>query len=230
MAKKASKKAIVSCYSAELIRAAAAYAYMRNGRFYRTQDIVEYDGQGNSEIVQKSNKALLRTALNNPDLINQEHYDLANESARIIRGLVFKKLAGAKFDDLTEKVVQDIETEFYPAESAFGIPAFAISLAMTQKHRDEVEQTIAFSDTKHFAKVGERVALTGTVLKSVFSRSYCVYYITVKTDDGNLVWFSLATQLNIGLAIEIRGTVKRLCDDNQTQLTRVKVTTTLAVE
>ena len=72
------------------------------------------------------------------------------------------------------------------------------------------------------APVGHKVTADITVVKSVYSMNYGVYFVTAKTDTKHMVFFSYRDQMATGHRCRIAGTVKAHRDDS-TQLNRVKV-------
>ena len=72
------------------------------------------------------------------------------------------------------------------------------------------------------APVGDKVDLEITVVKSVYSQNYGVYFITAVTPSKQAVFFSFRERLSNGHQCRIRGTVKAH-RENSTQLNRVRV-------
>lgn len=223
-AKKTAEEGMI--YSADQVYAAAAYAHLKNGMVYLAEEkhIVGDD----AVTTHPANKTILQDALENQSVLTEEHYELGREARAIIRGLLFKKLSGEVTSELVNNLLKNVEKEWHHQHDRFGLPAYAIAYAMAKKNRDRVDDEIRFSTSNHFAAVGERVSLSATVLKCNFSKLYGIYYVTVKSDTGNIIWFSLRNEIAPGSNIRLRGSVKRLTNDGQTQLSRVLVLATQA--
>jgi hypothetical protein len=71
-------------------------------------------------------------------------------------------------------------------------------------------------------KVGEKVELSGEVVRSGYTARYGTWFISVITDQNESIWFGYREGLNVDSRISFRGTVKRH-SDRGTQLNRVKV-------
>jgi len=74
----------------------------------------------------------------------------------------------------------------------------------------------------YLAPVGSKVQVTVTVIRSVFSQNYNVFFVTAKTDSRHMVFFSYRDRLEPGHQCAITGTVKAHRDDS-TQLNRVRM-------
>ena len=74
----------------------------------------------------------------------------------------------------------------------------------------------------YLAPVGTKVQAAVTVIRSVFSQNYNVYFVTAKTDSRHMVFFSYRDRLEPGHQCGIAGTVKQHRNDS-TQLNRVRM-------
>jgi hypothetical protein len=72
------------------------------------------------------------------------------------------------------------------------------------------------------ADIGAKVDVEITVVKSVYSQNYSVFFITGITPDRRAVFFSYRDRLANGHQCRIRGTVKAH-RENSTQLNRVRM-------
>jgi hypothetical protein len=88
--------------------------------------------------------------------------------------------------------------------------------------RQTVDQRINFAQGGFISAVGNKVSTSIEVLKSKFSNTYNINFVTGITSSDQVVFFAYKNELAIGKMVDIYGTVKAH-RDNSTQLNRVKV-------
>jgi hypothetical protein len=107
-----------------------------------------------------------------------------------------------------------------------GADRYEIALVTSQirawREGTRMESVLEDVDRAPVADVGDKVSLNVQVVKAVFSTNFNVYFITAKTDQNQMVFFSYREGHDVGQWLTIRGTVKAHRPD-ATQLNRVKV-------
>jgi hypothetical protein len=88
--------------------------------------------------------------------------------------------------------------------------------------RQTVDQRINFARGGFIGAVGKKVSTSVEVLRSVYSHTYNVNFVTGINSDDQVVFFAYKNELPVGKTFDIYGTVKGH-RDNITQLNRVKV-------
>jgi hypothetical protein len=88
--------------------------------------------------------------------------------------------------------------------------------------RQTVDQRVNFAQGGLIGTVGKKVSTSIEVLRSVFSQTYNVNFVTGINSDDQVVFFAYKKDLEAGKMYDIYGTVKGH-RDNTTQLNRVKV-------
>ena len=210
--------------SAEVIWAAAAYADRLNGGEYRKEP--EYalteTNTYTRDIVRHANKHYMWQAIESRTLITTEDRHVGQQAREWVRkNLVVKSLKGT-MSDFDQAVARAVEMD----EFMTGSDRYEIALITSQirawREGTRMETIIADVDHDPLAPVGSKVSVMAQVVKTVFSTNFNVYFVTAKTDDNHLVFFSYRDRLNEGRKIYLRGTVKAHRPD-ATQLNRVRL-------
>ena len=90
------------------------------------------------------------------------------------------------------------------------------------KVREVTQDRIAETSGEPIGNVGEKLQLNVEVIRSVFSKNWNVWFVTVVTEDNHAVFFSNKAEFAPGTKLLIRGTVKAH-KDGQTQFNRVSI-------
>jgi hypothetical protein len=208
-------------YSADDVWAAAAYADRVNGGFYlrEQENIINEDGTWQPG--RQANKRLLAEALANPDLVTDEDRDTGREAWHWHQGRCMLDGLRGQLGDFRKTLFTAVsQTAFLSTETMH----MAVIASQIRAWRQGVMEEQARDDVArgYLADVGAKVRAGITVIRSVFSQNYNVFFVTAKTDSRHIVFFSYRDPMNPGLQCEIAGTVKAHRDDS-TQLNRVKV-------
>ena len=210
--------------SADKIWAAAAYADRVNGGEYRKEP--EYrvlaDGRISDEVVRQANKIHMWNAITDTSRITPADMETGRLALDYVRkSLVIKGLKGtlSEFDQALSHVVE-------MEQFLTGVDRYEIALVTSQirawREGTRMEAVLEDVDRTPVAAIGERVQLDVTVVKAVYSTNYNVYFITAKTDNNQMVFFSYRERLPVGDRREIKGSVKAHRAD-ATQLNRVRI-------
>jgi hypothetical protein len=161
-------------------------------------------------------------AIRSQDLITDEDLrtgQLARDWVR--KNLLIKSLKG-NMSDFDNAVIHSVGMD----EFMTGADRYEIALVTSQirawREGTRMESVLEDVDRAPVADVGDKVSLNVQVVKAVFSTNFNVYFITAKTDQNQMVFFSYREGHDVGQWLTIRGTVKAHRPD-ATQLNRVKV-------
>ncbi len=216
---------------AERVWAAVALAWRVVGNQYLSAPLITYSEQGDELTSTPSNKILVRRILEGESEHQITDADVAqgDEYRRQINALSFAVLMGRKLGEFLTNLVDLAQREEVDLNDRFaiGVLACAPKTAIAERTRAMQDQRLAFANTQHVGKVGERVTATVEVIKSVYSQQWNTFYITAITETDQAVWFAFRKPLELGQKLSIAGTVKRHADNGQTQLNRVTVKSTL---
>ena len=210
--------------SAEVVWAAAAYADRINGGEYRKEP--EYrvlaDGRISDEVVRQANKIHMWNAITDTSRITPADMETGRLALDFVRkSLVMKGLRGnmSEFDQSLSHVVE--MEQFLTGADRYEI-ALVTSQIRAWREGTRMEAVLEDVDRTPVAAIGDRVELDVTVVKAVYSTNYNVYFITAKTDNNQMVFFSYREKLPVGEFRNIKGSVKAHRAD-ATQLNRVRV-------
>ena len=226
MARRAKEVTNAVSYQAEQVWAAAAYADRINGSTYESETRFEYDENGQVIGTIKANKIILAEALASGQTFSAEDFQEGRSARQQVQSLAFKVLAGQRLSDFLSKMLDCAQFETVKSTDRFvlGIIAYSITSARRLKEREAREQLLAFANSTHIGKVGERVTLPNVrIVKSIFSQQWNTFYITGLAEDQRVVWFALRKPLDLDSVVTVTGTVKRHAENGQTQLNRAKV-------
>lgn len=219
--RKTSKPApvVTESFLAEDVWAAAYAATQVNGGLYHKTDIHDETG-----VKARANRTIMMQYLTGELTLS----DLDREGGRLckeyLRGrILFDILKGKPINDFQQSVNKACElTEFTNLNR--------LDLAIVASQPAAYIKLVASDAISAKARNGQLVGTVGgkfssavTVLKSTFSQTYGVYFITAETIDNNIVFFSYRNDCKIGSKFTVSGTVKRHAPDNITQLNRVKL-------
>lgn len=210
--------------SADIVWAAAAYADRINGGEYRKEReyLVRADGTLTDQVVREPNKIYMWQAIQGRELLTDADRETGRQARDwVAKNLMLKTLKGtvSEFEQALTRAVQ--MDDFMTGSDRYEI-ALITSQIRAWREGTRVEQATADVESGPLAAPGARVDTTVTVIKSVFSTNFNVYFITAVTADRHMVFFSYRERLANDTQYQIRGTVKAY-RDNSTQLNRVKV-------
>lgn len=210
---------------ANLVWAAAAHAHRINGGDYLKEPEYAKDEQGYPDfkvVLRQPNRTVMNQAMTNPDLITDEDRGLGTRAMTWHQqNMLFKTLKGnlEGFEAALSTTVGLREFKSRTHSVNISIVASQIRSYEQAKQMSEVMEGIS---SEPVAPVGNKVSADITVVKSIFSKNYNVYFITAVTTDRRAVFFSYRERLSLGHQCRIHGTVKAH-RENSTQLNRVKV-------
>jgi hypothetical protein len=212
-------------YSVEDVWGAAIAAQRVNGEYVKEgRNTYGDNGQVLSTI--RRNRDIMLEFLHNPS--NLTVHDV--EAGEIVRkwlqhDLTFRALKSklTEFDTATQKclAVQDC---FYTVSQRYELAVVAAlpNVYAKAKAREATQDRITQTSGELIGNVGDKVTMNLEVIRTVFSKTWNVNFVTAITEDNRAVFFSNKEKFDAGTHLSIRGTVKAH-KDGQTQLNRVSI-------
>jgi hypothetical protein len=208
-------------YTADAVWAAAAYADRVNGGEYLREPENILNPDGTWQPGRPANKRLLANALTNPDLVTDADRDTGREAWLWHQGRSMMDGLRGELRDFRKTLFEAVsQTAFLSTETMY----MAVVASQIRAWRAGVMEEAARDDVApgYLAPVGDKVQAAITVVRSVYSQNYNVFFVTAKTESRHIVFFSYRDRLETGHQCEITGTVKAHRDDS-TQLNRVRM-------
>ena len=203
----------------EIMWGVAAYADRVNGGYVRE---TQRDEQG--AVVRERNRDVIKleVAAGLPNVTDAD-IELGKLARDWLRGrLTFKTLRGEPLSDFEITLRDAVQLEEFSNQTdGLNIAVVASQISAYRKGLEQ-EQMMDTVDKTPLAAVGAKVAVEATVVRSVYSHNYNVFFVTARTQCNRLVFFSFREKLEAGTPIRARGTVKAHRPDS-TQLNRVKL-------
>ena len=205
-------------FNADDVWGAAVAAQRINGAYVKLSALSESDKEFNK----LSNRQLVESLLVDSHLITEEDREQAKKVRAFYQALTFKILQGKHLNEFDNNAMvlanRDVITSNYDLAVIASLPScYERGVA-----RQSVDQRISFAQGGFIGQVGKKVSTSVEVLRSVYSQTYNVNFVTGINSDDQVVFFAYKKELEVGKMYDIYGTVKGH-RDNTTQLNRVKV-------
>ena len=203
---------------ADNVWGAACQAQRINGSYVKLSVLTEEDKSSNK----LSNRQMIETFMVDSSLITEEDMEQGKKVRAFYQALTFKILQGKQLNDFDNTAMlisnRDVITSTYDLAVIASLP----SCYERGVKRQTVDQRVNFATGGLIGAVGKKVSTSIEVLRSVFSQTYNVNFVTGINSDDQVVFFAYKKELEVGKMYDIYGTVKGH-RDNTTQLNRVKV-------
>ena len=211
-------------WSAETVWAAAAYAHRINeGEYLKDPEYArDADGLWTDNMLRLRNRDVMRKALSDETLITDTDRDLGCRARDYIsKGILVKALKStlSEFEQSLQRAVAMTEFDEWTSRVELAIVASQIR---SYEQAVQLEAAMEGISAEPVAAIGAKVDTEITVVKSVYSQNFGVYFITGVTPDKRAVFFSYRDRLSNGHQCRIRGTVKAH-RESSTQLNRVRI-------
>jgi hypothetical protein len=204
--------------------AAAAYSHRINqGEYLREPEYqVNAEGQGTEGIVRRPNRMIISEALMDQSQITDADRELgARAQDWHSKNLMMRALKGtlSEFDQALQRAL---------TVEAFSLHRHRTDIAVISSQIRAYEQGVQMQEVMEgilrepLADIGAKVDANVTVVKSVYSQNYGVWFITAVTESRHAVFFSYRDRWPNGERLRVRGTVKAH-RDLSTQLNRVRI-------
>lgn len=211
-------------WSAETVWAAAAYAHRINEGEYRKENEYRVDENGcyTHDVVRARNRDVMKQALQDDTLITDQDRDLGHRARDYVSKQILVKALKGTMSEFEQSLQQAVAaTEFDEWRSRMELSVIA-SQIRGYEQAVQLEAAMDGISPEPVAPIGSKVDTEITVVKSVYSQNYGVYFITAITADRRAVFFSYRERLANGHRCRVRGTVKAY-RERSTQLNRVRV-------
>jgi len=205
-------------FNADDVWGAAVAAQRINGAYVKLSALSESDKEFNK----LSNRQLVESLLVDSHLITEEDREQAKKVRAFYQALTFKILQGKHLNEFDNNAMvlanRDVITSNYDLAVIASLPScYERGVA-----RQSVDQRISFAQGGFIGQVGKKVSTSVEVLRSVYSQTYNVNFVTGINSDDQVVFFAYKKELEVGKMYDIYGNVKAH-RDTTTQLNRVKV-------
>lgn len=211
------KKVDPFAYDAGDVWAAAVYAQRINGAYLKENQI---DNEG--KVVKDSNREIARLALQEGGKITVEDRCkgvLVRQfiSSRLMLRAITKKLS--HFEESLSRALSMEEFIVPQDRMSIGIVNSQIAQYERIMKEEELTKDAAFGT---FGKINERLDIQVTPVSRFWLTDWGTFRYNSITKDGYKTSFYYRDKLEIGDAVEVRGTVKKHTNDTTT-INRVKV-------
>jgi hypothetical protein len=204
--------------------AAAAHAHRINqGEYLREPEYLrDAEGMPTLDIAQHPNRVIIIEALMDQSRITDADRELGSRAQDWhSRNLMMRALKGtlSDFDQVLQRAL---------ILEAFSLHRDRTEIAVIASQIRAYEQGVQMQEVmdgilrEPLADIGAKVDANVTVVKSVYSQNYDVWFITAVTESRHAVFFSYRDRWPNGERLRVRGTVKAY-RDLSTQLNRVRI-------
>lgn len=204
--------------------AAAAYAHRINQGEYLREPEYRRDAEGmpTMDVVRHPNRVIISEALMDQSQITDADRELgARAQVWHSQNLMIRALKGtlSEFDQALQRAL---------TVEAFSLHRDRTDIAVIASQIRAYEQGVQMQEVMEgilrepLADIGTKVDANVTVVKSVYSQNYGVWFITAVTESRHAVFFSHRDRWPNGERLRVRGTVKAH-RDLSTQLNRVRI-------
>jgi hypothetical protein len=205
-------------FHADDVWAAACAAQRINQRYIKATDPECHGPDPRST----PNRTVMQRFLGAAQLLTEADREQGRAVRRHFQGLTFKLLQGLQLNDFQQSALTSANKEI--VDSTLDIAIIA-SLPASYERDAKAEATRAKLDYATgglIGQVGSKVEAQVTVLKSVYSHNWNVYFVSGITAQEQSVFFSFREGLAVDSVVQVKGTVKAH-KGNTTQLNRVKL-------
>lgn len=210
---------LVLNHNADDVWAAACQAQSINESYVKLSMISESD----PSLTKLSNRMITERLLTETFNITDEAREQGKKVRAFYQALTFKILQGKRLNEFDNTAMllanRDVVTSTYDIAVICSLP----SCYERGVKRQTVDQRISFARGGFIGAIGNKVSATVEIVKSVYSQKWATNYITGITSDDQVVFFAYKNELQVGVMLDIYGTVKAHRDASTTQLNRVKV-------
>ena len=211
-------KKVVLNLNADDVWAAACQAQRTNGAYVKLSVLTESDKSQNK----LSNRQIIESLMVDTTLITDESREEGKKVRAFYQAFTFKILQGKQLSEFDNNAMLIANREVITGTYDLAVIASLPSCYERGVKRQTVDQRVNFATGGLIGTVGKKVSTSIEVLRSVFSQTYNVNFVTGINGDDQVVFFAYKSDLEAGKMYDIYGTVKGH-RDNTTQLNRVKV-------
>jgi len=213
-------------YAVSDVWAAACAAQRVNGGYFKESTFLWDESTHTNKLDRRRNRDIMMEFLDKPEQLLVEDVE-AGETVRnwLQNDLTFRALKSQLTDfDTAVKKCLSVKDRFYIVSERYELAVIAAlpSSYAKAKSRETTQDRLRETSGELIGTVGDKIQLNVEVIRTVFSKTWNVWFATVVTTDNCAVFFSNKAEFAPGTKLSIRGTVKAH-KDGQTQLNRVSV-------
>jgi hypothetical protein len=212
-------------WTAETVWAAAASAHRINAGEYLKDPEYAKDSNGlwTGTLARYRNRDLMKQALDDHSVITDQDRDLGHRARNwLSKSMMVKALKGSLLTEFEQNLQRAVALEEFDEWGCRYELALVASQIRAYEQAVQLEAAMEGISNEPIAEIGTKVDTDITVVKSVYSQNFGVFFITGITADKRAVFFSYRDRLANGHQCRIRGTVKAH-RENSTQLNRVRI-------
>jgi hypothetical protein len=212
-------------WTAETVWAAAAHAHRINGAEYLKDPEYAKDSQGlwTQQVLRQRNRDVMKQALDDDSVITADDRDLGSRARDwLSKTIMMKTLKGSVMSEFEQGLQRAVSLSEFDEWGCRYELALVASQIRAYEQAVQLEAAMEGISNEPVAEIGAKVDTEITVVKSVYSQNFGVFFITGITADRRAVFFSYRDRLANGHQCRIRGTVKAH-RENSTQLNRVRI-------
>jgi hypothetical protein len=212
-------------WTAETVWAAAASAHRINGGEYLKDPEFARDDQGlwTQQVLHPRNRDVMKQALDDDSVITEADRDLGCRARDwLSKSIMMKTLKGTVLSEFEQGLQRAVALEEFDEWGCRYELALVASQIRAYEQAVQLEAAMEGISAEPIGEIGAKVDTDFTVVKSVYSQNFGVFFITGITADKRAVFFSYRDRLANGHQCRVRGTVKAH-RENSTQLNRVRI-------
>jgi len=212
-------------WTAETVWAAAASAHRINSGEYLKDPEYAKDDQGlwTGTVARYRNRDVMKQALDDDSVITDQDRDLGHRARDwLSKTMMVKALKGSPLSEFEQNLQRAVALEEFDEWGCRYELALVASQIRAYEQAVQLEAAMEGISAEPIAEIGAKVDTEITVVKSVYSQNFGVFFITGITADKRALFFSYRDRLANGHQCRIRGTVKSH-RENSTQLNRVRI-------
>jgi len=212
-------------WTAETVWAAAASAHRINAGEYLKDPEYAKDSNGlwTGTLARYRNRDLMKQALDDDSVITDQDRDLGRRARDwLSKTMMVKALKGSLPSEFEQNLQRAVALEEFDEWGCRYELALVASQIRAYEQAVQLEAAMEGISAEPIGEIGAKVDTEITVVKSVYSQNFGVFFITGITADKRAVFFSYRDRMANGHQCRIRGTVKAH-RENSTQLNRVRI-------
>ena len=184
---------------ADNVWGAACQAQRINGSYVKLSVLTEEDKSSNK----LSNRQLIETFMVDSSLITEEDMEQGKKVRAFYQALTFKILQGKQLNDFDNTAMlianRDVITSNYDVAVIASLP----SCYERGVKRQTVDQRVNFARGGFIGTIGKKVSTSVEVLRSVYSQTYNVNFVTGINGDDQVVFFAYKKELEVGTPFSV---------------------------
>ena len=200
---------------ADLVWSAACAAYRINGGYLKDPEMI------GDQVVRPTNRAVVRQALDNPNLITDADRELARNCRKHMATAVTLQALRTELGEWSKITARVCDLNQITSMYDFSVITAMPHSYVKQLKKESVDARLARCDGL-IGKVGDKVELAVEIVRNNYSAKYNTWFVSAVTADDHAVFFAYREEIRPETNLNIRGTVKRHTD-SATQLNRVKL-------